>query len=210
MTKFKIILLASIFFSIVFPAFLTHAKPFCALRDPVHDVYTLLPTATSYKSIVHSVDKKARGEILNILPFTIHNKEIGKHTLYVGLSGETPLGVVHVRSEPGTWGLLEIAWALDLYGKIIDFRFQRCREDSCDEIKNDRFRNQIVGLGINELSTLINKDGSELQSGKLESISEDAAKLAVSVIRSAMKTIVVTDMIWGEDIKTLIESSINN
>lgn len=207
MIKNKRLILTNLLISILLLSSVCYAKPFCALRDPVHEVYSLLPAATSYKSIVHAVDKNARKEILNVLPFTIHSKEIGEHTVYIGLAEEKPLGVVHVRSEPGSWGLLEIAWALDLDGKIIDFRFQRCREDSCSEIKSDKFRQQLSGMALKDLSTLINEDGSELLIGKLD-VTSEATKLAASVIRSAMKTIVVTRMIWGKDIESLREPSL--
>ena len=36
-----------------------HAQAFCALRDPNRQIYKLFPKATSYRSIVRTVDKDA-------------------------------------------------------------------------------------------------------------------------------------------------------
>ncbi len=207
MKKQNTLFLLSLLITTFFMSAISHAKPFCALRDPVHEVYSLLPTANSYKSIVHLIDKQARKEILETLPFTIHSKEIGQHTVYVGQDAEVPVGVVHVRSEPGNWGLLEIAWALDLDGKIIDFRFQRCREKGCDEIQNEKFRKQLAGMELKDLSALLNEDGS-FKTNKFD-VSTDSSELIEAVLRSAMKTIVITDLIWGKDIEALKETSLS-
>ncbi len=207
MKKQNTLFLLSFLITSFFLSAVSHAKPFCALRDPVHEVYSLLPTANSYKSIVHLIDKQARKEILETLPFTIHSKEIGQHTVYVGQNEEIPIGIVHVRSEPGNWGLLEIAWALDLNGKIMDFRFQRCREKGCDEIQNEKFRKQLTGMALKDLSALLNEDGS-FNTNNLD-VSPDLSELAEAVLRSAMKTIVITDLIWGHDINALKETSLS-
>ncbi|MFW5450259.1 MAG: hypothetical protein ACKE9I_01570 [Methylophagaceae bacterium] len=202
MLKLKKLFLLSLVIPIIFLSSIAYAKPFCALRDPTVEVYELFPLATSYKSIVHTVGKGTRSKILDILPFTIHAKEIGEHTVYAAFSDERSLGLVHVRSELGSWGLLEIAWAIDLDGNVIDFTFQRCREDGCKEIGSLNFRQQLLGMGLTDLTALMNEDGSELLEGKLM-VTPGAMELGASVIRSAMKTLVVTQMVWGDDIEVL-------
>lgn len=206
MIRFNRLCLLGLLMTSLFASSIAYAKPYCALRDPTTEVYKLFPTATTYKSIVHTVDKATRKQILGVLPFTIHAKEIGEHTVYITFAESSPLGVVHVRSELGSWGLLEIAWAIGLDGKVIDFIFQRCREDGCEEVGGQGFRQQLVGMGVDDLRTLMNEDGSELVEGKLD-ISPEAMELGASVIRSAMKTLVVTDIVWGEDIDALSASS---
>ena len=74
------------------PAF---GQAFCALRDPAKMIYEFYPEATSYKSIVRTVDDQVRQTVGSELPFSIHFNELGKHTLYVPIKDSKPLGVVH-------------------------------------------------------------------------------------------------------------------
>ena len=72
--------------------------PYCALRDPSHQIYNMFPAATSYRSVVREVDSQARETLNEEIPFSLHNNELGEHTIYVPLEGSAPLGIVHVRS----------------------------------------------------------------------------------------------------------------
>ena len=60
-----------------------NAQAFCALRDPLSMIQTLVPEASGHRSITRIVDNDARETISRALPFTIHYNELGKHTLYV-------------------------------------------------------------------------------------------------------------------------------
>ena len=60
-----------------------NAQAFCALRDPQRQINVLFPEATSFRSIVRTVDEAARSEVAERLPFSLHFNELGRHTLYV-------------------------------------------------------------------------------------------------------------------------------
>ena len=88
---------------------------FCALRDPVQQIKTLYPNYVAYESEVRNIKAAQANARLSEtgLPVFLHAKEIGKHTLFYIRGEQDLLGFVHVRSEPGDWGLVEIAWALN-------------------------------------------------------------------------------------------------
>ncbi|MDH4023038.1 MAG: hypothetical protein OEW88_06770 [Gammaproteobacteria bacterium] len=179
-----------------------HAMPYCALRDPAHQLFDMYPLANTYRSIVHTVDDNARASVSAALPFTLHARELGEHTLYVPLQKTHSLGIVHVRTEPGEWGLVEIAWALDLDLRVRDFRFQRCRGPGCDTLPAGAFLDLLRGRQLPEIRELLSDDGTALRN-RLPGVSADEQALAVTVLRSAAKTIAVTGTVWGVDIARL-------
>jgi hypothetical protein len=178
------------------------AMPYCALRDPAHQLYDMFPLANNYRSIVHTVDDSARQSVSAELPFTLHSRELGEHTLYVPLRKTQPLGIVHVRSEASEWGLVEIAWALDLELRIRDFRFQRCRGPGCDTLPTGAFLDALRGRTLREIRSLLSDEGTTLRQ-PMPGVSDRDAKLAVTVLRSAAKTVAVTNRVWGADIARL-------
>jgi hypothetical protein len=173
------------------------AAPYCSLRDPAHQIFEMFPEATSYRSIVRVVDESARERVATLLPFTLHQRELGQHTLYMSLAGDKPMGIVHVRTEPGPWGLVEIAWALDLRLRVVDFRFQRCRGDGCRELQSEATKSRLRGLGFDQLRALLSDDTAEL---KDPALAPGYASLATTLVRSALKTIAVTQIVWGTEI----------
>ena len=186
------------------PAPEVDAQAYCALRDPVRQVYELFPEATSYRSLVRTVDEDARSRTGEALPFTLHFNELGRHTLYVALRGEVPLGVVHVRSEAGRWGLVEIAWALSLDLEVVGFRFQRCRDTARDQIEAGAIAATVVGRGFEGLRALLDEDGDGLSAdaepviaGKTDAV----RRLMITTLRSALKTVAVTDAVWAGDLR---------
>jgi hypothetical protein len=180
----------------------SHAQAYCALRNPVRQVYEMFPEATSYRSIVRTVDDRARDDVAEQLPFEMHYNELGRHTLYVPVDGEIPLGVVHVRSEASGWGLVEIAWAFDTDLRILDFRFQRCRDPKRSVLESDTFRTQIKGKDYAQLRAALRKDAAVLVSDGFN-VPHEAEELAQVVVRSALKTMVVTESVWAKDLRTI-------
>ena len=177
-------------------------QAYCALRDPTRRIYELFPDATSYKSIVRSVDESIRRRVSNELPFTIHFNELGRHTLYLPIEDGRPLGLVHARSEASDRGLTEIVWSLSPKMVVQDFSFQRCRSRKRSEVETDRFKRQIIGRDYQQLRRLLTDDGNSIRPNTV-SVSADAAGLAASVIRSALKTIVVTELAWESDLRVI-------
>jgi hypothetical protein len=185
------------------PVRATNAQAYCALRDPVRQVYELYPGATSYRSIVRVVGEDARQAVGERLPIELHFNELGRHTVYVAMKDREFIGLVHVRSERSDWGLVEVAWALSLDLKIMDFVFQRCRNSHRAEIESEQFRNQLRGRDLNDIGSMIRTPGSEIIPGKLR-VPAGAEGLAAAVVRCALKTIVVTDIVWRSDLERLL------
>lgn len=186
-----------------------HAQAFCALRDPNRQIYSLFPKATSYRSIVRTVDQSARRQVGARLPFTLHFNELGRHTLYVPMRGDQVLGLVHVRSEAGRWGLVEVAWGLDLNLEVLDFEFQRCRDRQRAALEAPEARQELTGAGFEDLKAMLNESGDALKPGSL-TIDAAASDLAVTVIRNGLKTMAATEAAWMEDLTALRAMALAN
>lgn len=177
-----------------------NAEAFCALRDPVNSIYQLYPNATGYRSIVRTVNQQTREHIITHLPnFNLHFSEMGRHTLYVALQNGIEIGYVHVRSEQSQWGLVEVAWALNLDLSVKDFVFQRARNPSRKYLETHDFKGQLIGRNFKTLKTLIDSPFAELSTPLFTN--KDALKLVTVVIKSAMKTVLITEQAWNDDLK---------
>lgn len=201
MHHFKIIGLAT-FLLVAFNNTLAMGQAYCALRDPEKLIYDLYPDATSYKSIVRTVDDNVRQHVASNLPFSIHFNELGKHTLYIPVKDSKPLGLVHVRSESGSYGLSEIVWSLTPNMEVRDFAFQRCRSRARHYVESDEFKKQVIGKRFNELKTLLDDSGQQIAEGKLK-VEAKSEVMAASLIRSALKTIAVSRSAWKRDLAVL-------
>ncbi len=179
---------------------LAGAQALCALRDPSRQITALFPKADGYRSIVRTVGQSAREAVKQSLPFTLHFNELGRHTLYVVQGQGEPLGLVHVRSEAGEWGLVEIAWAFDFDLNVIGFEFQRCRDRSKNLINTKHTR--LEGLGFAGLRGMLNKDCSSLSPTQM-AFPPSAQSLGVTVVRNGLKTIAVTQLAWSDDLAAL-------
>jgi hypothetical protein len=182
-----------------------HAQAFCALRDPVRMIFELYPTATNYQSIVARVGEQARTEIARQLDGSLHHSELGQHTLYVAVNGDKPLGLVHVRAERTKWGLAEVAWAIDLDLRVLDFRIQRARSPSRAAIESTAFRAGLRGKSAEALAEIVAPRGSGFEPREFRVANRDE-DLAAAVVRSGLKAIVASQAVWGEDIRRLKSS----
>ena len=178
------------------------ANAYCSLRDPVSAIQYLYPAATNHQSIVKVVGKEARASLSDVLPFTLHFNELGKHTLYVALNDRKPSGLIHARTELTDRGLIEIAWALDLDLSIKNFYIQRCRLAECKDEKIEFLRNFVKGKTFEEVLSLYNSADKELYE-ELFYQTEEMRSLISSIIQSALKTMVITDLVWKKDIEKL-------
>ncbi len=175
------------------------AQAYCALRDPVRQIGELYP-GHSYVSHVGVVTTDSRKEVSNRLPFTLHFNELGSHTLYAVSKEGTKVGYVHVRPEITRWGIMEITWSLDADLRVQDFAFQRCRNRRRAILEDEDFKKQLRGKSFEELLSLINQDGTSLTGDGIKVNSLDG-EFAASVIRCALKTIVVTDIVWEKQVQ---------
>ena len=177
------------------------AEAFCALRDPNREIRMLSPKYESYDSVIRKISQEERVKILKEVPFPIHFDELGQHTLYVVRGKEDVSGYVHVRSEPFSWGLVRIAWMMDTNLDVIGFRFQRCRSPYRAELESEEVLARFSGKSIRELSLLLSPDGERLRGDRFK-VSEGAEELASLLIRSAIKTRVVTGIVWESEFTT--------
>jgi len=178
----------------------TYADAFCALRDPVAQIKILYPTKTNQLSIVKQIDEGVRQQVKTALPNNdLHFGELGKHTLYIALQGQEKLGYIHVRSEQSKWGIVEIIWAIDKDYRIKDFAFQRCRSPKKKLIDNQLFKNMFIGKNLVELKTYLANDGVTANQTLLK-IAPGAPELANVVLRCALKTLLLTQLVWKEEL----------
>lgn len=177
-------------------------QAYCSLRDPIGAMQSSFPQLDHYRSIVRVVDETNRASILETLPFTIHENELGTHTLYTVFADDDELiGVIHVRTERSRWGLTEIAWALNSDLEIVGMHFQRSRDRHRGYIESEAFQKKIRGKNFDELRGLLSNDGDSINDAVLV-IPRDSHELALSVIRSALKTISATNTIWDDSLSS--------
>ena len=175
---------------------------FCSLRDPVSAIQMLYEKGSQVRSIVVNVTEKNRGAVKQRIPFTIHQSEVGKHTLYVVYKNDEHKGFLQARSELAKWGLVEIAWAINVDRSIKGFYYQRCRSPQCNEPITEHINNVIQGKSFSQLKALLNESGETLSLAGIESFKQ-APSLALLTLRSALKTLAITDISWKEDIEKL-------
>ncbi len=193
--------LLTIFLSIwISPA---NSQAFCALRDPVKNIYALFTEATSYRSIVHTIDKSTQQTVKETVNFSILQNELGKHTLYIAMKDKTPLGLIHSRSEIGLWGLIEIVWAFDFDLNVIDFKFQRCRERSCRLIEKSTFRDVLKNKSNADFAMML--ENKTVPYPENIAHNEEAKALADNILRSAIKTALVTEISWHDELQKLAQ-----
>ena len=178
------------------------AQAYCGLRDPVRGIHKIFPEAEAYRSIVRTIDGSVRDAVAEELPFTLHFNELGRHTLYVATINSKPIGLVHVRSEQGAWGMVEVAWAMDLDLRVINFALQRCRSRQRSAIESDEFKQQLIGRSFADLQAFLTVDGSELREDAIEVVPK-ARALARTVVRSGLKAISTTRHGWTSEVDLL-------
>lgn len=173
------------------------SQAYCALRDPVTSIYDLFPEADGYRSIAKVVGNSARNSIRDQLEMDLHFNELGKHTVYVAVRAGEPLGIVHARSEADRWGLTEIVWALSLNLEVIDYRFQRSRNPQRSALAASSLPARIRGRDIGALKPLL------ASAPELPQYDRELLDLWSILVRSALKTIVVTESGWRTELANL-------
>ena len=203
MSKIKQLLLLTSLCAIVISSVATqaHAQAFCQLRHPHRAQQILFPSSNGQQAFASKVSAEHRKKVMDELNFSIHHNELGLHTLYAIFNESDSirkhLGFIHVRSEKGEWGLIEVVWALYPDLSIKGFTFQRCRELSRDEIEADAFKTFIHHKNSNDLKSYLSQRGDYLAKA-LPHLSIEAQPLGLRILRSALKTIAVTRIVWPE------------
>lgn len=185
----------------VFTLSSAHAA-FCSLRDPVSAIQILYKGDYQYRSLVATVTEKDRLAVKEILPFTIYQNEVSKHTLYVLYKNGEATGFLQARSEWAKWGLVEIAWGINLDRSLKGFYFQRCRSPECNDTVVKSINKELHNKSIEQLKLLLSADGEALSEAG-ESAFISSPKLSLLVLRSALKTLAITDISWSKDIEKI-------
>jgi len=175
---------------------------FCSLRDPVSAMQILYKDGYQYRSIVTTVTEQDRLAVKEKLPFTIHQSEVSKHTLYVLYKEGQHAGFLQARSEWAKWGLVEIAWGINLDRSLKGFYFQRCRSPECNDIVVASINKQLQNKSFNELKSLLSANGETLSEVGKKTFKKSPT-LALLVLRSGLKTLAITDISWARDIKKI-------
>jgi len=179
------------------------ADAYCSLRDPVAQIKQLYPNKTNQLSIVKEIDNRARIQVQAELPNNdLHFGELGRHTLYVAMNNDEALGYIHVRSEQSQWGLVEIIWAIDKNYRITNFAFQRCRSPKKKLLNNQAFKNMFIGKDFTQLKQYLSEDGVTANK-VLIAKAVSAPELANVILRCALKTLLLTKLIWHNDLHSL-------
>ena len=179
------------------------AQAYCALRAPVTTIGKMFP-GCNHRSTTKTVGDDVRLAVSRRLPFNLHFDELGRHTVYFvtdPANYDSFEGIVHVRTEEGSMGLNEIAWAFDENLRVIDFRFQKTREKRKDimVIESPPIRDRIIGSGYDELRALLSRNGESLAEG-VEALAPEAKGLLTQVIHCGLKTMITTEEAWGADL----------
>jgi hypothetical protein len=176
-----------------------HSQAFCALRDPARHIRSVHGSPIETRSMVATIDNDIRRAVAQRLPFTLHARELGRHTLYLLTDDNQPVGYVHARSEASPWGMVEVIWSLDEELRVQEFRFQRCRSPKRESFESKEFRSWIRGRGFEELRTVMDQNAESIKA-KYADMFQGREDLAVTIFRSALKAILVTELAWGNHI----------
>lgn len=174
------------------------AVAYCALRDPTDAIHHFYPDLIKYEALDGTVDEAVRDHLSTKLA-NLHFDEFGTHTLYAVYGAKGAAGFVHARTEKGDFGLDELVWSLSPKLTIQGFRYQRTRSRHSAIIESPEFVYWLDGKGQEELTALLTADGLRLVS-RPHFVQPEAESLAVTAIRSAIKTILVTRFVWGDTI----------
>jgi len=180
---------------------------FCSLRDPVSAIQMLYDEGYQYRSLVTTVTEEDRLSVKAKLPFTLHQSEVGKHTLYVLYKDDKLDGFLQARSEWAKWGLVEIAWAINADRSLKGFYFQRCRSPQCNDNVVQSINAQIQNKTFEQLKAFISYDGEQLSPEGIKAFSI-APSIALLTLRSALKTLAITDISWKKSL-VYISNEIN-
>ena len=175
---------------------------FCSLRDPVSAIQMLYEQGYQYRSLVTDITEQDRLTVKAKLPFTIHQGEVGKHTLYVLYKNDKHDGFLQARSEWAKWGIVEIAWAINIDRSIKGFYFQRCRSPLCNDGTTKEINLILQNKSFSQLKALLSEDGKSF-SAEGAKLFNKTPSMALLALRSALKTLAITDISWAKDIKKL-------
>ncbi len=157
------------------------ARNIGALETPLEVAKSSFATATESEPEVRVISRARSKEITALLPDSLHFHELGKRVVYSVFREELPLGLMHVRHENGEWGLIKIAWHLNLDLTIRDFTILSCREPERERVESAEFRELLRSKNLQELRQLKMPEH----------------KLSQTILGSAIKSLAATQVGWS-------------
>jgi hypothetical protein len=171
-------------------------QAFCELRNPNEVIGQLVPKSVAFESEVLTINEKTRQAIVESIGVDMHHQELGYHTLYrVWDETGNALGMVHVRPEATTAGLMEIAWMIDTRGRVVDFTLQRCRSRFCGDMDDPKIHAVFYRRDLPSLMELFHSENDAVDTMWLKQLglTESQTPLFTAITRSAIKTLAVLD-----------------
>jgi hypothetical protein len=168
------------------------------IASPEECIQRVLPLSDRFETHVRVLEGSRIRAIRELLPSNLRYHEKGTRVVYSAYRGTSPLGFLHVRNEQGHWGVIQIAWHLNLDLTIRDFTFLRCREPERAALESQEFRSLLRTRGLQELSLLLDEKG-QLQPGHM-SLPGRAQQLASKLVTSAIKSLAATQVGWSLDL----------
>lgn len=176
------------------------------LLDPQRSIFRAFPAADSYRVIERDVLAAERRQIEKCVPFRVHFEELGRHSLYVALRGQRPLGMIYVQHEECDFGLAAFEWGVSFDLRASSFHFQQARSPHRQSLEGSAFIRSLLGTSNAELTKLLDEQGRLRRVPK--DVDPEAAHLATAIVRSAVKSIAVLDVVWHAEVGRLRDLSI--
>lgn len=173
-------------------------------------VFGAFPEADAFRCIGRDVDQAARRAVEARLPFKVHFNELGEHRLLVAFRGRRPVGLVYRRVEESEWGLMEIAWHMTLDLRVVGLDFLRGRNAHIGAMLRSPFARDLVGKDLSGLRGMLQEQE------RAEARDEDPSRrgdgglaaLQRTTVRSAIKALTVTDVVWRDEVGKLADQAV--
>ena len=182
---------------------LTFALPATAgelgeIERPGEHVKRMFPEADRYEEHVRVIERTRSRSVRELLPEYVPYHEKGKRVVYSAHRGSSPLGFVHVRDEIGPWGVVRVAWQLNLDLTLRDFTLLRCRDVERTHVEGEAFRELLRGRDLRSLQDLLDDAGHVDVDARI--VPRPAGALAETLVHSALKSLSVTQVGWSLDV----------
>ena len=176
------------------------AQAFCSIRQPYAVIQSLFPDIDKpvYRSFMRDFSKESAEKLRQQHQLEFDIRELGTHDIYAVFDQKTFRGVAHSHTEQADYGLAEVILATDENLKLKDFSFQRYRK----QFESESIRSVFRGKTSVELSAMLQPEAMDrfLATYGLEPRAEPLLR---AILVSSIKTLVLIESEWGEDLAPL-------
>lgn len=176
------------------------AQAFCSIRQPYAVIQSLFLDIDKpvYRSFMRDFSKESAEKLRQQHQLEFDIRELGTHDIYAVFDQKTFRGVAHSHTEQADYGLAEVILATDENLKLKDFSFQRYRK----QFESESIRSVFRGKTSVELSAMLQPEAMDrfLATYGLEPRAEPLLR---AILVSSIKTLVLIESEWGEDLAPL-------